>query len=57
MTIANISESDVQQAKQRLGIVGASPALTLAVARAMRVAPIDLSVLIIGESYPGGHYR
>ena len=46
----------MQQAKQRLGIVGTAPALTQAVARAMRVAPIDLSVLIIGESGTGKEF-
>ena len=44
------------QAKQQLGIVGAAPALTEAVARAMRVAPIDLSVLITGESGSGKEF-
>jgi len=54
--VANINESDVQQAKMRLGIVGAAPALTQAVARAIRVAPIDLSVLITGESGTGKEF-
>ena len=54
--VANISEADVQQAKMRLGIVGSAPALTQAVARAIRVAPIDLSVLIIGESGTGKEF-
>ncbi len=53
---AHIDETAVQQAKQRLGIVGAAPALTQAVARAMRVAPIDLSVLITGESGSGKEF-
>ena len=48
--------AEVQQAKQRLGIVGNSPALSAAVARAMRVAPIDLSVLITGESGTGKEF-
>ncbi|MBP3588997.1 MAG: sigma-54 factor interaction domain-containing protein, partial [Muribaculaceae bacterium] len=51
-----MSEADVQQAKMRLGIVGSAPALTQAVARAIRVAPIDLSVLIIGESGTGKEF-
>ena len=38
---------------QRFGIVGSSPALIAAIRRAMLVAPIDLSVLIIGESGSG----
>ena len=38
---------------QRFGIVGQSPALLAAIRRAMFVAPIDLSVLIIGESGSG----
>ena len=38
---------------QRFGIVGQSPALIAAIRRAMLVAPIDLSVLIIGESGSG----
>ena len=54
--VANINESDVLQAKQRLGIVGSAPALMQAVARAMRVAPIDLSVLITGESGSGKEF-
>ena len=38
---------------QRYGIVGSSPALLAAIRRALLVAPIDLSVLIIGESGSG----
>lgn len=48
--------AEVMQAKQRFGIVGNSPALSAAVARAMRVAPIDLSVLITGESGAGKEF-
>lgn len=48
--------AEVQQAKQRFGIVGNSPALSASVARAMRVAPIDLSVLITGESGSGKEF-
>lgn len=44
---------DVLQAKQRFGIIGNSPALIAAIERAIRVAPIDLSVLVTGESGSG----
>lgn len=46
----------VQQAKMRFGIVGNAPALTAAVERAIRVAPIDLSVLVNGESGTGKEF-
>lgn len=46
----------MQQAKQRFGIIGNSPALLAAVARAIRVAPIDLSVLVTGESGSGKEF-
>lgn len=46
----------VQQAKARFGIVGIAPALTEAVSRALRVAPIDLSVLVTGESGSGKEF-
>ncbi len=44
---------EVLQAKQRFGIIGNAPALVGAVERTLRVAPIDLSVLITGESGAG----
>lgn len=47
---------EVTRAKQRFGIVGNAPALTAAVSRAVRVAPIDLSVLITGESGTGKEF-
>ena len=47
---------EVQQAKQRFGIVGNSPALVAAVTRAVNVAPIDLSVLVNGESGTGKEF-
>ena len=48
--------SQVLQAKQRFGIIGNAPALTAAVERAIRVAPIDLSVLVTGESGTGKEF-
>lgn len=44
---------NVQQIKQRFGIIGNSPALNRAIDTAMRVASTDLSVLITGESGTG----
>lgn len=51
-----MEESRIQQAKARLGIIGNAPALTKAVGRALRVAPIDLSVLVTGESGAGKEF-
>ena len=48
-----ITEQEIRAVKLRFGIVGESPALIAAIRRAMLVAPIDLSVLIIGESGSG----
>ena len=48
-----INDSSIRAIKQRFGIVGESPKLIAAIRRAMLVAPIDLSVLIIGESGSG----
>lgn len=48
--------SQVLQAKQRFGIIGNSPALMESIARAVRVAPIDLSVLVTGESGSGKEF-
>ncbi|MDE5821676.1 MAG: sigma-54 dependent transcriptional regulator [Paramuribaculum sp.] len=55
INLSDIPE-EVQQAKLRFGIVGNSPALVAAVSRAIRVAPIDLSVLITGESGSGKEF-
>ena len=51
-----VTSEDIKAVKQRLGIVGSSPALIEAIGRALRVAPIDLSVLIIGESGTGKEF-
>ena len=48
-----ITDNDIRALKLRFGIVGESPSLIAAIRRAMLVAPIDLSVLIIGESGSG----
>ncbi len=47
---------EVRQVKARLGIVGNTPALLEAVQRALKVAPIDLSVLVTGESGSGKEF-
>lgn len=47
---------EILQAKQRYGIIGNSPALLAAIERAIRVAPIDLSVLVTGESGSGKEF-
>ncbi|MEG1544805.1 MAG: sigma-54 dependent transcriptional regulator [Tannerellaceae bacterium] len=44
---------DVQQIKQRFGIIGNTPGLNRAIDVALQVAPTDLSVLITGESGVG----
>lgn len=46
----------IQQAKARLGIIGNAPGLNKAVGRALRVAPIDLAVLVTGESGAGKEF-
>ncbi len=44
---------DIQEIKQRFGIIGNSPALLHVIEIAVQVAPTDLSVLITGESGTG----
>lgn len=46
-------KTDIQQIKQRYGIIGNNPALNRAIDVALQVAPTDLSVLITGESGVG----
>lgn len=52
----NTVSPEIQQAKQRFGIIGNSPALIAAIGRAIRVSPIDLSVLVTGESGSGKEF-
>ncbi len=47
---------EVKQAKMRFSIIGNSPLLIRAISRAITVAPIDLSVLIYGESGSGKEF-
>lgn len=56
MNIDLTDNKEVAAAKMRLGIVGNAPALTAALERAVRVAPIDLSVLVTGESGTGKEF-
>lgn len=44
---------EIKSAMQRFGIIGKSPLFTTAIEQALKVAPVDLSVLIIGESGSG----
>lgn len=43
----------IKSTKQRFGIIGKSPLFITALEQALKVAPVDLSVLIIGESGSG----
>ncbi|MCM1377907.1 MAG: sigma-54 dependent transcriptional regulator [Clostridium sp.] len=51
----SVSE-EALRAKQRFSIIGNSPALAAAITRAVTVAPIDLSVLVTGESGSGKEF-
>lgn len=51
-----MQEEDIKSVKQRFSIVGNSPALILAIERAVKVAPIDLSVLVTGQSGTGKEF-
>lgn len=51
-----VLDKEILQAKQRFSIIGNAPALLRAIGRAIRVAPIDLSVLITGESGAGKEF-
>lgn len=48
--------ADLRQVKNRFGIVGNSLPLDAAIERAVKVAPIDLSVLVYGESGSGKEF-
>ncbi|MDR2651512.1 MAG: sigma 54-interacting transcriptional regulator, partial [Prevotellaceae bacterium] len=48
--------TDIQQVKQRFGIIGNNPELNRALDIACQVAPTDLSVLITGESGVGKEF-
>jgi transcriptional regulator with PAS, ATPase and Fis domain len=49
----SITDLEIQNIKQRFGIIGTSALLNNAVRVAMQVAPTDMSVLITGESGSG----
>lgn len=53
--LTNIPE-EVKRVKQRFKIIGNSPELLNAISRAIKVAPIDLSVLVTGESGAGKEF-
>ena len=48
-----IKDTDILRTKQRFSIIGNADGLNNAIARALQVAPINLSVLILGESGTG----
>ena len=43
-------EAAIKSAMLRYGLIGKSPLYLAAMEQALKVAPVDLSVLIIGES-------
>jgi transcriptional regulator with PAS, ATPase and Fis domain len=48
-----MTSTEVQQIKQRFGIIGNSPLLNREIEKALLIAPTDLTVLITGESGVG----
>lgn len=56
LTALSDTDPAVLAAKQRFGIVGNSPLLLQAIERAVKVAPVDLSVLVTGESGSGKEF-
>ncbi|MFP3596350.1 sigma-54 interaction domain-containing protein [Chryseobacterium sp. SIMBA_029] len=48
--------NDLQNIKNRFGIIGNFPALNRALEKAIQVAPTDISVLVIGESGVGKEF-
>ena len=57
MPVKNIDlTEEIVRVKQRLSIIGDSPALMEAIKRAVMVAPIDLSVLVTGPSGAGKEF-
>lgn len=48
-----MTKPEIQQVKQRFGIIGNAPDLNRAIEIALQVAPTDLSVLVMGESGVG----
>jgi len=52
-TIYKMIRPDIQQVKQRFGIIGNDPSLNRSIDIALQIAPTDLSVLITGESGVG----
>ena len=48
-----MARPDIQQVKQRFGIIGNTPDLNRAIDIALQVAPTDMSVLVTGESGVG----
>lgn len=51
-----VTTQDISRAKNRFSIIGNAPALMSAIERALQVAPIDLAVLITGESGAGKEF-
>ena len=51
-----MADDKIQQAKLRFGIIGNDPQLERAVWRALKVAPIDVAVLVTGASGTGKEF-
>ncbi len=51
-----VTQQDILRAKNRFSIIGNAPSLVSAIERALQVAPIDLAVLITGESGAGKEF-
>ncbi len=51
-----IDKNKIKSVKQRFGIVGDSPAINRAINIACQVAPVDITVLVLGESGVGKEF-